>query len=77
MKDLLEVAIVPSKTNIDQYGAYVYYNIWNNTLNRFTNIERFDDKVFNFLRQPKQQQQEMFFSFQNKQHSNMLIKILI
>ena len=47
VKDLPEVALVPSKTNVDQYGAYVYYNIWNNTLKRFTNIERFDDKVFN------------------------------
>jgi UDP-2,3-diacylglucosamine pyrophosphatase LpxH len=47
VKDLPEVALVPSKTNVDQYEAYVYYNIWNNTLKRFTNIERFDDKVFN------------------------------
>lgn len=47
MKDLPEVTSVPDKTNADQFGAYLYYKIWENTLNRFTNIERFDDKVFN------------------------------
>lgn len=46
MKQLPEGPAVPSKTDIDQFGAYLYYTIWNGTLKRFTNIERFDDKVF-------------------------------
>jgi len=31
---------------MDQFGAYLNYVLWNSTLNRFTNIERFEDKVF-------------------------------
>ncbi len=45
-KNLPEITAVPSKEDIDQFGAYIYYLLWNGTLNRFTNIERFDDIVF-------------------------------
>ncbi len=45
-KDLPEITAVPGKTDTDQSGAYLNYLLWNGTLNRFTNIERFDDKVF-------------------------------
>ncbi len=38
--------VAPSKDDIDQYGAYMYSEFWNTNMNTFTNIERFDDKVF-------------------------------
>jgi UDP-2,3-diacylglucosamine pyrophosphatase LpxH len=46
-KMIPELAPAPSKTNADQYGAYVYSAFWYKNMNSFTNIERFDDKVFN------------------------------
>ena len=46
-KMIPELAAAPSVTNIDQYGAYLYSVFWYNNMNTFTNIERFDDKVFN------------------------------
>jgi UDP-2,3-diacylglucosamine pyrophosphatase LpxH len=46
-KMIPELTDVPSTTNIDQYGAYIYGAFLNNFSNIFTNIERFDDKVFN------------------------------
>ena len=46
-KMIPELTDVPSTTNIDQYGAYIYGAALNNFSNTFTNIERFDDKVFN------------------------------
>jgi len=46
-KMIPELTAAPSKTNVDQYGAYIYSAIWYSTMNTFTNIERFDDKVFN------------------------------
>lgn len=46
-KMIPELTAAPSKTNIDQYGAYIYSAFWNKNMNIFTNIERFDDKVFN------------------------------
>ena len=46
-KMIPELAEAPSKTNVDQYGAYIYSSFWYNNMNTFTNIERFDDKVFN------------------------------
>lgn len=45
-KDFPEITSIPSKTDTDQFGAYMNYLLWNGTLNRFTNIERFDDRVF-------------------------------
>ena len=45
-KDIPEITTVPAKTDIDQFGAYLNYVLWNASLNRFTNIERFEDKVF-------------------------------
>jgi UDP-2,3-diacylglucosamine pyrophosphatase LpxH len=46
-KMIPELAEAPAKTNVDQYGAYIYSAFWYNNMNTFTNIERFDDKVFN------------------------------
>ncbi|MDP4094837.1 MAG: metallophosphoesterase [Bacillota bacterium] len=46
-KMIPELTDVPSTTNIDQYGAYIYGAFLNNISNMFTNIERFDDKVYN------------------------------
>jgi len=46
-KMIPELTDVPSTTNIDQYGAYIYGAALNYFSNTFTNIERFDDKVFN------------------------------
>jgi UDP-2,3-diacylglucosamine pyrophosphatase LpxH len=46
-KVIPELAEAPAKTNVDQYGAYIYSAFWYNNMNTFTNIERFDDKVFN------------------------------
>jgi len=46
-KMIPELTAAPSKTNVDQYGAYIYSEFWNSNMNSFTNIERFDDKVFN------------------------------
>lgn len=45
-KDIPEITTVPSITDTDQFGAYLNYLLWNGTVNRFTNIERFDDNVF-------------------------------
>lgn len=45
-KMIPELTTAPSATNTDQYGAYLYSVFWNNNMNTFTNIERFDDKVF-------------------------------
>ncbi len=45
-KDIPEITTIPRRTDTDQYGAYMNYLIWNSTVNRFTNIERFDDKVY-------------------------------
>jgi len=46
-KMIPDLPAAPSKTNVDQYGAYVYNSFWYSSMNSFTNIERFDDKVFN------------------------------
>ncbi len=46
-KMIPELTETPSKTNVDQYGAYTYNAFWYGNMNTFTNIERFDDKVFN------------------------------
>jgi len=46
-KMIPELTAAPSKTNVDQYGAYLYSSFWYSNMNSFTNIERFDDKVFN------------------------------
>ena len=46
-KMIPELTAAPSKTNVDQYGAYIYSAFWYSNMNTFTNIERFDDKVFN------------------------------
>ncbi len=46
-KMIPELTEAPSKTNVDQYGAYIYSAFWYKNMNTFTNIERFDDKVFN------------------------------
>jgi len=46
-KMIPELPLAPSKTNVDQYGAYIYNSFWYSSMNSFTNIERFDDKVFN------------------------------
>lgn len=46
-KMIPELTAAPSMTNIDQYGAYIYNAFWYKNMNTFTNIERFDDKVFN------------------------------
>lgn len=46
-KMIPELTAAPSMTDTDQYGAYIYSAFWNKNMNIFTNIERFDDKVFN------------------------------
>jgi len=46
-KMIPELTAAPSKSNVDQYGAYIYSAFWYNGMTTFTNIERFDDKVFN------------------------------
>jgi UDP-2,3-diacylglucosamine pyrophosphatase LpxH len=46
-KMIPELPAAPSKTNVDQYGAYIYNSFWYSNMNSFSNIERFDDKVFN------------------------------
>jgi UDP-2,3-diacylglucosamine pyrophosphatase LpxH len=46
-KDYPTITQVPDpKSNPDQFGAYLYYRIWNSELgNRITPFERFEDKV--------------------------------
>lgn len=45
-RDYPEIYQVPDpKTNIDQYGAYLYYRIWSGEMNRITPFERFEDRV--------------------------------
>lgn len=44
-KMIPDLPTAPSLTNSDQYGAYLYSAFWNGTLNKFTNIEGFNDKA--------------------------------
>ncbi len=46
-KMIPELPAAPSLADSDQFGAYLYSAFWNGTLNRFTNIERFEDKAIN------------------------------
>ncbi|MBA3022054.1 metallophosphoesterase [Propionicimonas sp.] len=45
-KDYPEIASAPEKSDIDQYGAYVYYRVLSAEMNRITPFERFEDHVF-------------------------------
>ncbi len=45
-KDLPVVTTVPDKTDMDQYGAYIYYAILKNISTRITPNESLDQKIF-------------------------------
>jgi UDP-2,3-diacylglucosamine pyrophosphatase LpxH len=45
-KDLPVVTDVPDKSNLDQYGAYVYYSILKSISSRMTPNEGLDEKIF-------------------------------
>lgn len=45
-KNLPVVANIPDKSNIDQYGAYVYYSILNDISKRITPSTKLEDKIF-------------------------------
>jgi len=44
-KDYPEIVQAPAKTDVDQYGAYLYYKVWSGEMNRITPYERFEDHV--------------------------------
>jgi len=45
-RDLPEITNVPDKSDVDQYGAYLYYSILKNVSARMTPNERLDEKIF-------------------------------
>lgn len=45
-KELPVVATVPDRTNVDQYGAYVYYSILKNITGHITPNEGLDEEIF-------------------------------
>jgi UDP-2,3-diacylglucosamine pyrophosphatase LpxH len=46
-KNLPVVTNVPDKTNVDQYGAYIYYALLKDISKRMTPKEALDEKIFN------------------------------
>jgi UDP-2,3-diacylglucosamine pyrophosphatase LpxH len=46
-KNLPIVTNIPDKTNVDQYGAYIYYALLKDISKRMTPKEALDEKIFN------------------------------